>query len=152
MSSELKVILDGYLNAKDITVESKAPPKLNPTLKSKMPLKIEESSTAAAFTRPKVNESSISAKISATTAYTDKHDIEMATRQIKYDKLTPQQQREQDRWAEEKMRTVGAPCPAGFGWIRVPGGYNCFGGTHWMSDELLVEGFGRFLGPYLSAC
>jgi len=36
-------------------------------------------------------------------------------------------------------------CPADFEWIRVPGGYNCEPGNHWMTDALLIEGKGGWL-------
>ena len=78
------------------------------------------------------------------TAFTDPHDIKMASRQIQYETLSPDEQRKQEQWAQTKARQLG-PCPAGYAWIRVPGGYNCSAGSHWMTDELLAEGKGGIL-------
>lgn len=77
------------------------------------------------------------------TAFTNPHDIIMASRQTQYESLSPQDQKEQEKWAQEKVQTLG-PCPAGFAWLRVTGGYNCEPGTHWTSDELVAEGRGGY--------
>ncbi len=82
-------------------------------------------------------------EISTKTAFRSQHDIEMATRQTKYESLTPQEQKKQEEWAQEKIQTLG-PCPQGFRWSRIPCGYHCQGGAHWMSDEMLAEGKGGF--------
>jgi hypothetical protein len=67
----------------------------------------------------------------------------MATRQTKYDQLPPKEQEVQEEWAQRKIAETG-PCPAGYVWLRVPGGYNCAAGSHWMTDEQLAEGRGGF--------
>jgi len=73
------------------------------------------------------------------TAFTSEHDIKMASRQTKIDSLPPAERKKQEEWAQKKIKEF-APCPAGFDWLRVPGGYNCTAGSHWMTDELLAEG------------
>ncbi|KAH6713819.1 hypothetical protein BKA61DRAFT_50501 [Leptodontidium sp. MPI-SDFR-AT-0119] len=83
------------------------------------------------------------------TTYTNDHDKTMALRQLAIDKLSENQQKEQDDWAQQKLIEFGA-CPAGFGWRKYtvqPGysqfnGYRCFGGasTHLVAHQLLAEG------------
>ncbi len=77
------------------------------------------------------------------TAFTNPYDVAMASRQVQYESLSPQDKQKQEEWAQEKIRSLG-PCPEGFEWLRVPGGYNCGGGSHWQSDELVAEGKGGF--------
>jgi hypothetical protein len=76
-----------------------------------------------------------------TTAYTSKHDIKMASRQILYDTLSSEEQTFQEDWVQEKIQQM-APCPYGLSWRRIPGGYHCIGGHHYMSDKLLAKGKG----------
>lgn len=76
-----------------------------------------------------------------TTTFTNSDDVKMASRQTNYDTLPPSEQQKQEKWAQQKIRDIGI-CPAGYDWIRVPGGYNCWGGSHWMTDELLAAGHG----------
>ncbi|KAH8757788.1 hypothetical protein BGZ57DRAFT_722867, partial [Hyaloscypha finlandica] len=75
------------------------------------------------------------------TAFKSKRDIKMASRQTMYDFLSPEEQKFQEDWAQEKINQM-RPCPAGLWWDRIPGGYACTGGHHWMSDELLAKGEG----------
>jgi hypothetical protein len=96
-------------------------------------------------------------QISINTAFASAHDITMATRQTEYELLAPKEQKKQEEWAQKKMAELGQ-CPANFKWIRVPGGYNCDAGNHWMTDALVAEGKGGFLvlntymgGSYLNA-
>jgi hypothetical protein len=95
--------------------------------------------------------------ISINTAFASAHDITMASRQTDYELLAPQEQKKQEEWAQKKMAEMGQ-CPADFKWIRVPGGYNCDAGNHWITDALVAEGKGGFLvlntymgGSYLDA-
>ncbi|KAI8896070.1 hypothetical protein BC833DRAFT_515115, partial [Globomyces pollinis-pini] len=37
---------------------------------------------------------------------------------------------------QEKLRQI-SPCPAGFTWIQVSGGWRCGGGSHYVSDAQL---------------
>jgi hypothetical protein len=67
----------------------------------------------------------------------------MASRQVQYETLSPQDRKKQEEWAQEKIKTLG-PCPEGFEWQRVHGGYHCGGGNHWTPDELVAEGKGGF--------
>lgn len=83
-------------------------------------------------------------QISINTAFASAHDITMATRQTEYELLAPKEQKKQEEWAQKKMAELGQ-CPANFKWIRVPGGYNCDAGNHWMTDALVAEGKGGFL-------
>ncbi|PMD18529.1 hypothetical protein NA56DRAFT_538214, partial [Hyaloscypha hepaticicola] len=77
------------------------------------------------------------------TAFKNPHDIAMASRQVQYETLSPHDKQKQEEWAQEKLKTLG-PCPEGFEWLRVRGGYHCAGGNHWTSDETVAEGKGGF--------
>ncbi|TAQ90960.1 hypothetical protein B7494_g735 [Chlorociboria aeruginascens] len=79
--------------------------------------------------------------ISAKSILTDPEDIRMASRQTRFATLKPEEKKEQDRWAQRKIKQSGC-CPAGFDWDRRPNGYQCNGGYHYMSDKLLAEGKG----------
>jgi hypothetical protein len=70
----------------------------------------------------------------------------MASKQPNYATLTPQEKTEQDNWAQEMIKRVGA-CPENFDWVRRenPGGYQCEGGGHGITDELLAEGKGGIM-------
>lgn len=81
--------------------------------------------------------------LAAKTAFTNPHDIQMATRQLQYDTLPVQEQKKQEEWAQKKIQEFGK-CVAGFKWQRVPGGYNCSAGNHWMTDAELAEGQGAW--------
>lgn len=120
---------DNPLSKLDKTSKSNLPSKLDSTRGDNLPSKLDGSSNAD--------------KIATKTIFTSQRDIEMATRQTKYDQLPPKEQEVQEEWAQRKIAETG-PCPAGFVWIRVPGGYNCAAGSHWMTDEQLAEGRGGF--------
>lgn len=70
----------------------------------------------------------------------------MASKQPNFATLTPKEQTEQNNWAQEMIKRVGA-CPEKFEWVRRenPGGYQCEGGGHGITDELLAEGMGGIL-------
>ncbi|PQE10874.1 hypothetical protein CJF30_00009006 [Rutstroemia sp. NJR-2017a BBW] len=83
----------------------------------------------------------------------------MASKQVRYEELSREEQIEQDSWASSYSQHAG-PCPAGFDWVRVQQGYVCNGGHHLMTDALVAEGKGGFYvgslhmgwwGPYYSA-
>jgi hypothetical protein len=73
-------------------------------------------------------------------------DIHMASRQPNFATLTPKEQTEQNDWAQDMIKRVGA-CPENFEWVRRenPGGYQCEGGGHGITDELLAEGKGGIM-------
>jgi hypothetical protein len=83
-------------------------------------------------------------KTSIKTAFTSAHDIHMASRQIQYETLTLPERKKQEEWAQKKLEELGT-CPADFKWLRVPGGYNCSAGNHWMTDAMVTEGRGGYL-------
>jgi hypothetical protein len=112
-------------------------PLWNPVGNSR-PLRPTESSS-----RPTRAQAGSEVRPATKTAFTSPHDIIMASRQTQYESLSPQEQKKQEEWAQEKVQTLG-PCPAGFRWLRVTGGYNCEPGTHWTSDELVAEGRGGY--------
>ncbi len=68
-------------------------------------------------------------------------DIHMATRQTQYEKLAPIEQQKQENWAQSIIKRVGI-CPEGNTWNRRPGGYQCNGFGHGITDEMLAEGKG----------
>lgn len=69
------------------------------------------------------------------------HDITMASRQISIDDLPPDERDEQEEWAQNLIKRSGA-CPQGYDWNRRDGGYQCHGGGHGITDEMLAEGKG----------
>jgi hypothetical protein len=114
------------------------PSKLDPSRRDGLSSKLDSSK------RDKM-PSQLDDKVSVKTAFTDPHDIKMASRQTKYDTLPEKEKKKQNDWAQTKLSGV---CPAGYDWLRVPGGYNCDAGNHWMTDELLAEGRHGYLdGP-----
>ena len=63
----------------------------------------------------------------------------MASRQVSFSTMSPRDQAEQSKWAQEVISKQQA-CPEGYAWKRVEGGYQCKGGGHGMSDTLIAEG------------
>ncbi|CAD6445054.1 3d89c326-aeca-43f5-983c-06a98bf3dc09 [Sclerotinia trifoliorum] len=93
----------------------------------------------------------------ATTAPSDaksrfktQHDINMASRQVKYQEMNHEEKKKQDEWVRDFIQYAG-PCPAGFSWERVKYGYVCNGGNHLCTDDLLAEGKGGFYMGTLDA-
>lgn len=41
---------------------------------------------------------------------------------------------------QEKLKQI-SPCPAGFAWHKVGGGWRCAGGSHFVSDRKLNDHF-----------
>jgi hypothetical protein len=63
------------------------------------------------------------------------------SRQSVYESLKPDEQKDQDAWANRIIKGYG-PCPETFEWERrneKPGGYQCEGGGHIVTDELLQD-------------
>jgi hypothetical protein len=69
------------------------------------------------------------------------HDLSMAPRQTRINTLPPKERDEQEEWAQELIKRSGA-CPQGYDWNRRPGGYQCKGGGHAITDDMLEEGKG----------
>lgn len=78
---------------------------------------------------------------SARTILTDHEDLAMARRQTQYASLAPPEQAKQEKWAQSMIGRTGS-CPEGFAWSRIHDGYQCNGGHHVITDELLAEGRG----------
>ncbi|KAK0107077.1 hypothetical protein ONS95_003786 [Cadophora gregata] len=78
------------------------------------------------------------------TGYTKPEDIRMAEKQRRYTTLPLAEQKEQDRWAHEKLQTHLSSCPEGYRWTpwtqKGFEGYRCQGGAHLITHKLLAEG------------
>jgi len=72
------------------------------------------------------------------------NDIKMASRQTRIETLPPRDRKEQEEWAQNMIKRAGV-CPENFAWKRQPGGYQCEGGGHGITDELLAEGKGGIM-------
>ncbi|CAG8975599.1 hypothetical protein HYALB_00006806 [Hymenoscyphus albidus] len=73
------------------------------------------------------------------------HFQEMARRQLEFELLNAAEQAIQERWAQQQLARQHEPCVMGFGWQRIEGGYACDGGSHIVTDELLIEGNGGYM-------
>jgi hypothetical protein len=96
------------------------------------------------------------------TTFKSDYDKKMASRQTRIETLAPQEREEQETWAQTQLSQLSTACPEGWGWGRIPGGYQCrpmgMLGNHKVTDELLAEGkggvyyrissFGRWHGPF----
>lgn len=96
-------------------------------------------------------------RAAATTAPPDvqsrfksQHDVEMASKQMRYQEMNREEKKKQDEWVHNFIQYAG-PCPAGFSWERVKYGYVCNGGNHLCTDDLLAEGKGGFYNGTLDA-
>lgn len=100
------------------------------------------------------------APLTAKSVLRNASDFKFASRQSVYPLLAPKERKEQDKWAQEMIEII-AQCPELNDWTRRenPGGYQCKGEGHGMTDELLAEGlggilalkmkkWGEFTGPY----
>lgn len=67
------------------------------------------------------------------------YDEYMKTRQTRYNELSLEEQKTQDKWSRSRLekRMPGA-CSAGSKWTRIRSGYICGAAYHYMTDELLV--------------
>ncbi|KAF7865904.1 hypothetical protein EAF04_006068 [Stromatinia cepivora] len=86
----------------------------------------------------------------AKSRFKTQHDINMASRQVKYQEMNHEEKKKQDEWVRNFIQYAG-PCPAGFSWERVKYGYVCNGGNHLCTDDLLAEGKGGFYMGTLDA-
>jgi hypothetical protein len=82
----------------------------------------------------------------AKSVFTKPEDQKMATRQTAYATLSPAEQAKQNTWAQS-MINRSIRCPQGYDWNRNhqnpgPSGYQCAGGHHFVTDNLLAEGKG----------
>jgi hypothetical protein len=82
----------------------------------------------------------------AKSVLTKPEDQEMASRQKSFASLAPGEQAEQNTWAQTVINKT-IRCPQGWDWARNKGqnGYQCDGGHHFITDELLAEGKGGVL-------
>lgn len=71
------------------------------------------------------------------------YDSKMSARQTMFNKLPTEERKEQEIWAQQRLR-ASSFCVRGFDWLRISGGYRCKGGYHIVTDELLAEGRGRY--------
>ena len=76
------------------------------------------------------------------------YDRTMASRQTRIASLPPKEREKQEAWVESHLGTLRGSCPAGLKWKRVEGlkGYQCEVGNHLITDKLIEEGKGRYLG------
>lgn len=86
-----------------------------------------------------------SAPASAPSILHGREDIKMASRQPFIEDLPEDERQKQEEWAQDMIKRAAA-CPEGYDWNRMPGGYQCRGGGHGMTDELLAEGKGGLYG------
>lgn len=87
---------------------------------------------------------------SARTILVNPDDVTMAARQTQFASLAPADQEKQDNWARSMIERTGS-CPEEFEWERIHDGYQCNGGFHVISDELLSEGMGGVYALHSSA-
>jgi len=98
--------------------------------------------------RSSLNPSSSGTKIPTGTIFKTEFDVKMASRQTRIESMAPKEREKQEQWAQSHLREVDTKCPAGYNWVRIPGGYQCkpyrFLGVHKVTDELIAEGKGGF--------
>ncbi|KAH6720408.1 hypothetical protein BKA61DRAFT_419425, partial [Leptodontidium sp. MPI-SDFR-AT-0119] len=86
------------------------------------------------------------------TSFKSSYDIGMAEKQPKIAELKGDERKKQEEWAQEKLKAHVGTCPMGPIWTRYTQvaeahqpsmvGYRCRGGSHFVSDELLMAGKG----------
>ena len=81
---------------------------------------------------------------SAPSCFRSSVDQKMASRQTHIETLPPIERQEQEEWAQRQLKGIEGACVAGFSWYRIQGGYQCHGGHHLVTDELLAEGQGGY--------
>lgn len=75
------------------------------------------------------------------TIFQSAHDVQMASRQQHIESMAPTERGTQESWAQTMIQRT-ASCPQQYSWSRIGGGYQCKGGHHYISDQLLAEGNG----------
>jgi hypothetical protein len=73
------------------------------------------------------------ARIREAEAKAERERIQRAIERMKQEEMKRRQKEEQ---AQVKLRQMGI-CPAGFRWVKQPGGYRCSAGAHWVDDSSL---------------
>lgn len=73
-----------------------------------------------------------------------KHEAELKRKRLEEER---QRRLEEERKRVETMKRLQTimPCPAGFSWYKMGGGWRCGGGTHYVSDAELKRRFGADL-------
>ncbi|KAF8855613.1 hypothetical protein BDZ45DRAFT_746207 [Acephala macrosclerotiorum] len=125
----------------------KEPPRIAsvyPTEKYKSTSDNKKVSTTAGSTRPTTTQPSSSSMRSrapsfARSIFKTTDDQKMASRQTKIESMSPQERKEQEKWAQSLIKGL---CPGGVSWDRVQGGYRCAAKQHAVTDELVSEGKG----------
>ncbi|KAF4635135.1 hypothetical protein G7Y89_g2968 [Cudoniella acicularis] len=79
------------------------------------------------------------------------YDVQMAHRQTQIETMKPEERKKQKDWAQKQLTENAGVCVQGFQWIRWHGpydngGYRCKGGSHFVSDSLIAEGKGGYMG------
>jgi hypothetical protein len=120
-------------------------PSLRPTQQSMMASRLDAASTMASRLDTASSSKSV-APFTAKSVLQTPDDFKFASRQTQRGSLAPRDLKEQDDWAQRMIKLVGV-CPENNNWARKenPGGFQCLGGGHGMTDELLAEGLGGIL-------
>jgi hypothetical protein len=120
-------------------------PSSRPTQQSIMASRLDAASTMASRLDTASSFKSV-APFTAKSVLQTPDDFKFASRQTQRGSLAPRDLKEQDDWAQRMIKLVGV-CPENNDWARKenPGGFQCLGGGHGMTDELLAEGLGGIL-------
>lgn len=120
-------------------------PSSRPTQQSMMASRLDAASTMASRLDTASSFKSV-APFTAKSVLQTPDDFKFASRQTQRGSLAPRDLKEQDDWAQRMIKLVGV-CPENNDWARKenPGGFQCLGGGHGMTDELLAEGLGGIL-------
>ena len=66
----------------------------------------------------------------------EKQKQEEERRKQEEEKRKQEEMQKQEAVVQEKLRCMGI-CPAGYQWIKQPGGYRCAAGSHFVTDAQL---------------
>lgn len=94
--------------------------------------------------RQRISQFKSKAPSYAKSILTTPEDIQMASRQTRIESLPPEDCKTQEQWAQSMIKRAGV-CPERYSWRRIPGGYQCEGRGHGITDELLAEGKGGMM-------
>lgn len=101
-----------------------------------------EESTSRATSTPTLTPEVVSmAPPTAISVVTSASDRQMMSRQTQLATLSARDQETQHAWARTAIERF-TPCPEGYAWERVHGGYQCEGRHHYVTDAQLAEGRG----------